>query len=476
MTGWVYLLFIASEWIIRIVMTLAITRRRRVSTAMSWLLLVYFVPWIGLAAYLLIGENTLGRKRSLRYANSLRDLAGKQRAQIDDPAIVEPTIAPEQHDLIRLSETLGGMGILGGNDAILLTDSDEVIRRLIADIERAEHHVHMLYYVFRPDATGRRVADALRAAARRSVACRVLADGVGSSDLFKSLAGEMRRDGVDVRPALPVNLLRQAFQRMDLRNHRKVAIIDGKTAYAGSQNIVDATYGHRRFGTWQDMTVLLRGPAVLQSQAVFLDDWCFETGESDIDGQMFPAPSVVGETPIQTVPSGPLYETESLQKLLLAAIHEATERIIITSPYLVPDESFLLALRLATLRGVEIDIVIPRRSNHPLVHAAARAYFTELFEIGVRLHEHTHGLLHAKTMSVDNAFALIGSSNFDIRSFYLNFEMNLILYGANAAADLRSKQFQYIAQSDQIDSAAWRRERGHREILDNLAKLFSPLL
>jgi len=469
------IIYIVTEWLIRLGMMPVLVRRRGSSRAMAWLLVIFFEPWIGLFLYILIGENRLPTRRIREHqrATNVVDLINKLGRT--EPHVVRPELDPEQHALVRLCENLGDLAILGGNHVEMMPDTVEMIDRLIEDIDEAERHVHILMYIFDSDATGRRVVDALIRAEQRGVECRVLADGVGSRPLFKDLAQTMRDAGIEVHPALPVNIFRRPLARFDLRNHRKLAVIDGAIAYSGSQNIVDATYGHRHL-TWHDIMLRVTGPSVLHLQGVFVEDWYFETDELLDDEEVFPEPRVTGSDVIQVLPSGPTYETENYQRMLVAALHAAKERVIITSPYLVPDEPIMQAMQTAVLRGVKIDMVVPKRSDQILASAAGRSYYQPLMEMGVHLYLHQEGLLHAKTISIDDALALVGSGNFDIRSFQLNFELNLLLYGPQPAAHLRYHQRQYIAKSHRLTLAEWRRRPAVYRLLDDTARLLSPLL
>jgi cardiolipin synthase A/B len=470
------LLYIAAEWIIRIVMIPVVIRKRRPAAAMAWLAIIFFIPLIGFIAYLLIGEVRLGKKRFQRHARLREEVEQRAPAVCPDDSDAAPDVPPQHDDLARLARTMGHFAPVGGNAVELMPHTEEKIDRLVADIDAAQHHVHMVYYIFRPDGTGSRVAEALIRAAGRGVVCRVLADASGSKALFGALAGRMRAAGVDIRPALPVNPFRLALSRMDLRNHRKLAVVDQAVAHTGSQNIVDADYGQKRYGAWQDLSIRLRGPAVAQLQTVFLEDWYAETGVCLDEPQLLAIPAAEGKTTVQTIPSGPAYPVESFEPLMVAALHEAERRIVMTSPYFVPTESLILALRIAVLRGIEVDVVVPERSNHRLAHAAACAYFDDMLAAGVRLHLHRRGLLHAKTLTVDDSLALIGSANLDIRSFQINFELNLLLFGAQVVAQLRRQQGVYIAQSRPLDADAWHARSRPRRLAENTARLFSPLL
>lgn len=468
------LLYYLLEWVIRIVMLVVVTNRRH-GSPMAWLLVIFFLPVPGLLLYLLIGENRLPRRRAGRHARLLDELVAIRHRLEGHPAVVHPVLPADQMPLVTLAERLGSMPIVGGNEAILMIETDEMIDRLVADINAAQRHVHLLYYIFANDATGRRIADALIRAAARGVKCRVLADAVGSRPMLRRLAPRMVEAGVDLRPALAVNLFRRRFARLDLRNHRKLAVIDGAVGYAGSQNIVNADYGHKDLA-WHDMSVRLIGPAVLELQAVFVGDWCFETDEILVSEDVFPDPPMLGSVAVQTLPSGPDYPTENYQRMVVAALHAARRHVIITSPYFVPDEAFLQALEVAVLRGVDVEVILPRRCDQILVGAASRAYYDDLLRLGVKLHLYNDGLLHAKTMSVDDSLALVGSSNFDIRSFELNFEISLLFYGPDVVARLRERQNAYMARSTLLTAEEWSRRPRSAQIVGNIAKLLGPLL
>jgi cardiolipin synthase len=323
---------------------------------------------------------------------------------------------------------------------------------------------------------GRRVADSLVHAARRGVRCRVLADAVGSRNLFRRLAPLMRREGVEVVPALPVGIVRTLFARMDLRNHRKIAVIDGRIAYTGSQNIVDPSYGHRRAGHWHDLMLRIEGPAVHQLQGIFVEDWFHESGHLLDEAHLFPELEASGSTAIQVVPTGPDLPSGAFQDLIVEAIFRADSSVVITSPYFVPNEAMLLALRLAVLRGVRVDVVIPKVSDQRLVGAAGKFYCEYLMRYGGRVHLFHQGLLHCKTFTIDNRLAMFGSANFDVRSFMLNFEVNLLAHAPDTVERVRQLQQYYIDRSIHatFENMPGRRFLGRLQM--NFAKLFTPLL
>lgn len=465
-----------SEWTIRLIMLMVIvTRRHQPNSAVAWLLVIFFLPWLGLALYLLLGANRLPQGRLRQHRRLLAQFQETVRRFEIHPSIIEPPVAAEAAGAVALAQRLGYMPILGGNDVHLMTETAKVIDALVADIDAAEHHVHMLFYIFASDEMGRRVLDALTRAVARGVQCRLLLDAVGSRTLLARDARRLAAQGIQVSAALPVGFFRRSMARIDLRNHRKLVVIDGRIAYTGSQNIIDVDYGRRGLA-WHDLMARVVGPAVLELQTVFIADWCFETDETLNSADIFPDSPPAGDVAVQVLPSGPSYPTENYQRMVVAALHAARRRVMITSPYFIPDEPFMQAVQVAVLRGVKVDIVLPRICDKILVGAASRAYYEQLLEVGTKLHLFTPGLLHAKTMTIDDSFAFLGTSNFDIRSFSLNFEINLVLYGKEVTNQLRCRQLQYLAHSTLLSAEQWRSRSPLKKMGDNVAKLLSPLL
>ncbi|MCE5267408.1 MAG: cardiolipin synthase [Planctomycetaceae bacterium] len=474
--SWTQLL-LATEWAIRLVMLpVIVLRKQKPATCLAWLAIVFFEPWIGLVLYLLMGEIRLGRVRLARRRQRRPLLEASDYPAVEPAHVVDPAATDDFTLLVHLAEHVGGLPAVSGNAIHLMSDTDVVIEQLIAAIDAAKQHVHLLFYIFKDDSVGQQVAAALARAAQRGVACRVLADAVGSRRLFRRMAPYLRQRGVRIFPALPANLWRLPFKRLDLRNHRKLAVIDGCVAFTGSQNIVEASYGHKRAGVWHDIMVRITGPVVRQLQGIFLEDWFYETGELLEDAALFPDCPPTGQIAVQVVPTGPDEPTELFEDLIVRAIFLARRRVVITSPYFIPNEAMLLALRLAALRGVEVDLVIPKRSDHRLVNAAGSFYCQYLMQYGVRVFLFQEGMLHAKTLTVDDELAMFGSANYDIRSFALNFELNLFVHAEEAVQSMRRLQQGYLDQSLRADPATWPSTTLPGRLKMNLAKLFSPLL
>ncbi len=500
--GWT-IVWLVSEWLIRAIMLpVIVLRQDRPSTCLAWLAVVFFLPWPGLFTYLLIGENRLGRQR-LRQRRSRfvelheglppsslalgdrRTVSDKLSAEDDDGSdayrstdeMPPPSSLPDEfRPIASLVERFAGWPIASGNQVAFLSDAELMIDRLVAEIDAAQDHVHLLFFIFRDDYLGRRVGDALIRAVKRGLVCRVLVDAVGSRRMIRGLGAELRREGVQLVTVLPVGLFRVPFARLDLRNHRKLAVIDGRVAYTGSQNIVEPSYGHRKAGRWHDVTARIVGPATRHLQLLFLEDWFHETGEWLDLPRYFPAPESAGDSVLQVLPSGPDMPSDLFRDIFVKAVFLARERIILTTPYFVPDEPLMVALRLAAYRGVQVDLVIPKQSDHPVVDAAAAFYYSQLVREGVHVHYFLPGLLHAKTATFDGRLAIFGSANYDIRSFRLNFELNLVLYSPAAVAELVRLQERYLALSRCLKASALPDRVWPQRLWIGLAKLLSPLL
>jgi cardiolipin synthase len=319
-------------------------------------------------------------------------------------------------------------------------------------------------------------------AARRGVECRVMVDGAGSRRLLRSpLWEEMAAAGVLTAEALPVSPIRAIFERVDMRNHRKIAVIDGCVAYCGSHNVTNENFTTRKasnLAPYLDATVRLRGPAVHALQCVFFRDWLLDGGTTQLPDMrtMLSEIEAGGQSTVQVVPSGPAPYDESLQHALLAMMYGARQRLSVTTPYFVPDEATKSALVNAALRGVDVTLIIPMWSDSKLVSAAGRSHFDELLEAGVRIRRHRYGLLHAKSAVADDALSVIGSANFDMRSFSLNFEVTLIVADPDFASRLLALHASYLERSEPVEAASWRQRPLAERFVDNLAQLAGPLL
>ncbi len=480
-------------WLIRIAMIPAILRRQLAPGAsVAWLGIIFLHPYIGGFLYMLVGETRLGPRRVERHREMI---ARFRHPGPDGPkslSVRETDVPAEEANRARAlnlsaayepmvlqAEKISGMPVLAGNSVQFHCESGQLVDCLIADIATATSHVHLLYYMFVGDATGARVVAALEAAARRGVTCRVLVDAVASRTFFHHV-GPARRliaAGVRVARALPVAPIQRQLPRMDLRNHRKLAVIDDRIAFAGSHNVIDPSYGGRRGAPWVDLTGRFTGPVVAELAIIFAEDWGFETSEMlEVKPPLPEPPPPDGGAPMQVVPTGPSAPGETFRRVFLAAMQCARHRVILTTPYFVPDEPTLVDLMMAADRGAEVKLLLPLTPDHLFTAAAGRAHFSRLLEAGVQIHLYRPGLLHSKTATVDDAFAIIGSANLDVRSFNLNFELSVLMYGAAVTEQLRQVQLKFLADCTPVTLEEWNARPAIRRYADSAISLLSPLL
>ncbi|HEV3339813.1 MAG TPA: cardiolipin synthase [Pirellulales bacterium] len=468
------LIHIASEWVIRLGMLFYVPQRRSAAAARAWLLLIFFFPWPGVILYSLIGRPYLPKRRLERQQRATRLIRELRERFVRSAHLMRPQLDETLARAVTLAERLGDFGILGNNGVELLTDYGQSIDRLIDDIDSAQRHVHLLYYIFADDATGRRVADALLRAAGRGVPCRVLLDALGAQSALRRVAPGLRKAQIEVHSVLPYRIWNRNRARRDLRNHRKIAVIDGRIGYAGSQNLINADFKHGL--VYEELVARLTGPIVGQLQAIWLVDRYLETDDPIADDDLFPELAAAGQSPAQALPSGPGYRRANVQRSLVALVYAAKRRVVITTPYFVPDEPLAQALQTAALRGVEIILIASEAHDQVLVCLAQRSYYEELLEAGVRIHHYRPRFLHAKHVTIDDDVAIVGSSNIDIRSFRLNSEISVLIYDREIVGQLARIQDGYLAQSRELSYDEWVRRPLLSKVAQNTARLVDSVL
>jgi cardiolipin synthase A/B len=478
MPVWLLLPF-ALELLLRLVMVgIVLLRRRPSSQTMAWILVIVGLPIIGTVLYLMVGEIKLGSARIRRHREIMDRIEASPPFVAADHSALAPTLPRDLQQIATLGEAVSEVDALGGNTLGLLGDSDLWLDGLIGDIDSAEFHCHLLFYIYLGDHTGARVGDALMRAAARGVQCRLLLDAVGSKNFLRSaLCRTMQQAGVRIVAALGVKALRMLFTRMDLRNHRKIVVIDGSIGYTGSYNIADPAFAIKaKFAPWVDCMVRVQGPVVWDLQMLFVEDWYLDTDESLEELLNIQPLAMADGVAAQVIGTGPNSFNEALRQLLQSAMHTAQEELILTTPYFVPDEAMLTALSAAARRGVATTLVLPERNDSPLVAATSRSHYQYLLDAGVRIFQYRKGLLHAKTMTIDRRLAIVTTANLDRRSFELNFEVSLIVYDDDFASQLRFLQTTYLQDSRSVPLAEWRRRSVPARLCDSAASLLSPLL
>ena len=467
------LVYLISEWTIRLVMLVYVPQRRSAAASRTWLLLIFLLPWPGLAVYALFGRIYVPKRRIEQQQRASQRIRAVQE-QMGDRSFARPKLPPETEAIMQYAARLADFEAFSGNCIELLAEYADAIDRLIADIDAAQNHVHLLFYIYGNDETGRKVADALARAVKRGVKCRVLMDAVGSKQALRHLAPRMRADGVEIVELLPVGFFRRNAARFDLRNHRKLGVIDGRIGYTGSQNIVNGEFvkGYPN----EELLLRVTGPAVVQLQAVFVADHFFETDKRLDQPELFPDLKLCGTSTAQLVPSGPGYQHQNGEELMVTLLYSARQRVVITTPYFVPDEPFLEAMRSAVLRGVDVRLVLSMHANQLVTQLAQRSYYDEMLSAGVKIFLYRPHFLHAKHISIDGGIVLVGSTNIDIRSFALNAEVNMLVYDPLVVAKVRALQQKYFADSHELSLAEWRKRPLWARTIHSIARLADSLL
>ena len=449
------------------------------ASRIAWAVVVMVLPVAGILSYLLLGETNVGKGRRQRLQQVVAGLPDVTAAAGMEMA-TRPVIPDHRESLFDVGRSISSYAPLGGNQGELMADSNATIDRMVEDIDAATDHVHLLFYIWLPDRNGTRMAEAVMRAASRGVTCRVMVDDLGSRSLIKSgLWTQMGQAGVRLGRALQIGnpLLRVLTGRIDLRNHRKITVIDNRITYCGSQNCADPEFLVKaRFAPWVDATIRLTGPVVRQNQHLFATDWMTESGE-DI-GHLLTEPLAVPKPGFaaQVIASGPTAYPAAAPEMFASLMFNARRELIVTTPYYVPVDSLQAALRAAANRGVDTTIIFPARNDAFAVKAASQSYYEDLLRAGVRIFEYKPGLLHAKTVTVDGEITLIGSANMDRRSFDLNYENNILLCDPAMTKAVRDRQVSYLADSRQITQEAVLNWSWRTRLWNNALAVVGPVL
>ncbi|MGI1660757.1 cardiolipin synthase [Palleronia sp. KMU-117] len=450
---------------------------REPSSRVAWVLVILAVPALGILAYILLGETNVGRRKVARYREISARLFEKART-LNDAAFYEK-VDPEHRHLFRLGQSISHFRPRGGNTAHLMEDSAATVDAMVADIDAARDHVHILFYIWLTDNNGLKVVEAAKRAALRGVTVRAMADDLGSRGLIRSMHWtDMADAGVRLARALPIGnpFLRPIKGRIDLRNHRKILVIDNRVTYCGSQNCADPEFLVKaKYAPWVDLMVRFEGPVAMQNQALFLQDWMTHVPE-DLTGILRDPGDGADGVVAQVIGTGPTVRPSAMPEMFEALMHAARDELVITTPYYVPSESMQSAIRAAGQRGVDTVLVLPARNDSWIVSAASRSYYADLLQAGVRVFEYQKGLLHAKTLTIDGKVALIGSANLDRRSFDLNYENNILLECRDLTAAIRTRQQDYLADSRELHADEVRGWSAPRRLWNNTIGMMGPVL
>lgn len=478
--GWLVWLFsfLFAISIVLIAIVISLENRNPTKT-LTWLIVLAVFPVLGFILYLMLGQNTRKqrsfKKKAILDEQAFETIEGNRF--VDEDKLKQ--LGSDNFRLFRLAQRLSNTSISFATETKILTDGKETFAHILQGLKMAQDHIHLEYYIVRDDGIGQQIKQILTEKAKSGIEVRFLYDAVGSWKLSKSYIREMRDAGVEMVPFSPVKL---PFlnNKINYRNHRKIIVIDGHIAFVGGLNIGDEYLGkHRYFGYWRDTHMYVRGEAVRTLQLIFLRDWYYATKEAILKPKYL-SPVLVEQKKenggVQMIASGPDTRWEVIKKLFFAMITSAKRSIWIASPYFIPDEDILSALKIAALSGIDVRLLVPSRPDKKIVFYASRSYFPELLEAGVKIYEYQRGFMHSKIIIVDNEYASIGTANMDMRSFHLNFEVNAFLYRTRSVTQLVSDFIFDIEHSHQMNPEVFLKRPITQRLIESTARLLSPLL
>jgi cardiolipin synthase len=471
MTWWTIATIAEVVWVVLVGLGILLERRSPVAT-IAWVLTLAWLPLFGIAVYYFFGPRRLGRRRLKRAAGA--KLLAHAIESMDD----ESDHPQSRAQLARLGVAAGEAPPLRAETVEVYVDGAACYRGIAEAIDRAKHHVHLEYYIFDGDRSGTRLRDQLVRRAKEGIEIRLLVDSVGSYSLTRRFLAPLLAAGVEVAEFNPVSLLRVRPRLTNFRTHRKIVVVDGLVGFTGGMNVADChTPEFMGKDAWRDTHVRFDGAAVRALQRVFLEDWYFATETPPPSGPSYLVPlSRVGEHLVQVVASGPDQDQFAIHKVYFGAITTARERVWLATPYFVPDEALVSALVSAALRGIDVRLLVPAKGDNRLVDFAARSYFPELLRAGVKIHEYLPRILHAKTAVIDDDLSIIGTANLDNRSFRLNFEVVVAIYGAETAKTLVAAYEKDLLEARPVSNRELRREPLLTRLGESTARLLSPML
>jgi cardiolipin synthase len=477
---WIAYLVFLTDLAIRIGLSLRILMRGKpVGVTFAWMTIVLALPYLGALLYLLIGEHRLGEHR-LGRAREVIERSKPWRNTLCERASRETVAIPDGYQpLDHQARKIIGYPSLPGNRLTLLHDYQSIFRNLINDIKTAQTSCSLEFYIWAAGGLADELLETVLDAHERGIHFRILLDGVGSKNFLRGEpARRLRMAGIKVTEALHVSPVKMLFQRADIRNHRKIAVIDNRIAYTGSQNLVDPRYFKQEAGVgeWVDLMIRVEGPAVSVLDNVVAMDWSVEAREVNQYSASTISMQVAGDLPVQVVPSGPVFREGAIHELIMSIIYKAEHELIITTPYFAPDEALTEALIAAANRGVAVTLVIPAQVDSFMVRHATPALLDGLVAVGIRVAQFDQGLLHTKSITVDGEFCIVGSVNLDMRSLWLNFEISLFVYDEGFTRQVHELQTSYIAQSHFIDREHFSQRTFPQRLATNIMRLFAPVL
>ena len=474
-------LLILAYFITMLVMIVVIMLENRSPLkTVSWIIVLLTVPVLGVVFYIFFGQNRRKEKiiarKGLKNHDLFASISHSQIKELADSNLLLSTGIYTKKNIIRLLLNNSNAIVTHGNQVTILNNGDETFSSIISEIKKAQKFIHLQFYIFDDDNIGNEILDILKERAAAGVEVRIIIDDVGGWQLKKSFFKRIRDAGIEIECFLKVRFP-MFTSKVNYRNHRKIVVVDGVVGFIGGINIADRYLtGNDEMGIWRDMHLRIEGDAVLAMQEIFLIDWYFVKQEELTDPKYFPAVDPIGETLVQIVPSGPDSDWPAIMMGFLQSISSAVKYVYIATPYFMPTESVLMAIKAAALGGIDVRILIPEKSDARFTHMCSRSYIKELLIAGVKVYFYHKGFLHSKFLVVDDLLCSIGSANMDFRSFEHNFEVNAFIYDQEKATEARNIYLEDLNDSRQIFYDLWILRPRWTKFKESFARLFSPLL
>ena len=478
------LMTVAYTIFIIVVIGFIIHDKRDPVKALAWITVIALLPVVGIVLYMLFGRNH--RKEKMFNLKEIKDLeqfehiCREQLKAICDPDFPLSSEIAEYRGIITLLLNNNKAPLTTCNRIRVLNNGRDTFAAILRALRDAKETINLEYYIFENDRIGSKVAKILMEKARAGVEVRFIYDDVGSWGLSPKFRRELRRAGVQVRCFQPV-VFPWLTSRINYRNHRKIIVVDGRVAFTGGINIADRYLVRRgKNGMWRDTHLQLEGESVAMLQTVFATDWYFLNKKETLDGEkFFPSPAVLAvddECAVQIATSGPDSDWAAIMQAFFSAITHAREHIYISSPYFLPNQAVLTALKVAALGGIDVRVMLPSRSDSKMVYWATRSYISELMEAGIKVYFYRRGFNHSKVIMIDGKFSSVGTANMDVRSFEDNFEVSAIIYDPHITRELESHFFEDLRHSSLLTPEKWDKRSDLHGVYESFARLLSPLL
>lgn len=489
-----FLSYLTISYIVGAIISMSIILENRdPARTVTWLLIFILLPGIGLVIYAILGRNMRKRKlfKTQKLASSIREekvfenlerieeIANIEQSTINTNQLLNENIEDySKKRVISLLLNTGKLPFTTNNKVSVYIDGNQKFKNLLEDIKNAKNHIHLEYFIIKDSEIGRELKDLLIKKSNEGVKIRILYDDVGCWRFwfYRKFFNEMKENGIEIVAFLPAKFPLTGG-KLNYRNHRKIVIIDGKIGYTGGLNIGDEYMGkNKKFGYWRDTHIKIEGTSVYMLQMIFLTDWYYTTKEIITEDKYFPSPQRCGNSMVQIIASGPDSDWESIRYAYFCAICQAKKSIYIETPYFIPDESILIALKSAALSGVDVRIVFPKIADHKIVNNASYSYFDDILKSGGKVYLYTKGFIHSKIMTIDDKIASTGSANMDLRSFMLNFEINAFIYDKEIVERMNKDFFEDLNNSEELTLEEFSKRKLGKKVRESIARLFSPIL